>query len=358
MADARADNSINTIQTRLDKSQVQEAERCFDMLPDGRTLTDAVNHLLRAWTEGEKPMALDDAILEHESAMKLDGLRKTTISGAKSKLKRFANETGFGSVRIDQISSDDILSWLNDLPSGSALQYRLAVSGLWTFAVDRKWCRNNIVIRDIVPKKQLKAAKNRDRGPIEILSNQQVRAILRAVSDDGVSLARWAVAIFAGLRPESEINRIDWENVDFEEKVIHIDESKVRHHFRKVRMSENLIEWLRMAKGQPFKLTRAQLKTGKRAAGYKSGLVRKEGSEDAIIDQGLPPMPPDICRHTYGSNFYAKTKSYNETSDQMGNSVRVLKEHYKRALTDSSVRAFWNIRPSNTLGEQKLKVVS
>ena len=89
------------------------------------------------------------------------------------------------------------------------------------------------------------------RGRPGILSAQQVKGLLAAAEDE----LRPAIAIglFAGLRPESEIWRLDWSEMDFAAKHIDVsaDASKNRgdetegaaHRF--VTMQPNLIAWLK-----------------------------------------------------------------------------------------------------------------
>jgi hypothetical protein len=55
----------------------------------------------------------------------------------------------------------------------------------------------------------------------------------------------FALGLFAGLRPESEVWPLDWNQIDFKDKTVDVNQSKNLAGERFVKMSENLIEWLR-----------------------------------------------------------------------------------------------------------------
>jgi hypothetical protein len=55
----------------------------------------------------------------------------------------------------------------------------------------------------------------------------------------------FALGLFAGLRPESEVWPLDWNQIDFKDKTVDVNRSKNLAGERFVKMSENLIEWLR-----------------------------------------------------------------------------------------------------------------
>lgn len=350
MADQRVVGSLNTVQTRLSHEQVREAELCFDLLPGNTTLTDAVKRLVKAWNKGERPAVMRDALVEHLDAMEKRGKRAKTVRGRGSEIRRFIRENDFAEVPIDQIEADMVQVWLESLPVKSFTTYRRALSGLWTYAVKRQWCKINIIESIEVPELD-------DDSEVEVLSIEQVSSMLRAAVADGKSLAWTAVAIFAGLRPEAELQYLAWDDVDFRSNHISVNRSKRRTHHRHVTMHPTLKAWLKLATGQGFDLTRSDLKHVKRAAGYKSGLVRTEGGDDWKADQRLAPYSADITRHTFGSFLYGRELNYNEVADQMGNSASIVKKHYRRALPSHKVEAFWNLTPEIVLGKKKLEAV-
>lgn len=352
MADRRVVNNTQTVSTRLTHEQVREAEKCFDRLPAGTSLTDAVDRLVEGWNKGERPEPMRDALVGHLEAMEKRGCSTSTLRGTRSKVKRFIDENDFAEVPIDQVVKDDVESWLNTLTIKSFNGYRLALSGLWSYAVERKWCKTNIV-SGITAKTDKEIRKKRK---IEALSVEQVRAMLRAASADGKSLAWTAVAIFAGLRPESELQHFTWNDVDMRADNIHVNENGKTGE-RHVKMHPTLKAWLQIATGQKFNLSRADLKHVKRAAGYRSGLVRTEGRDDHNADKGLAKYPTDITRHTFGSFLYGRELSYNLVADQMGNSVAIVKKHYKKSLPEDQVERFWNLTPGEVLGEKQLEAV-
>lgn len=353
MSDDRVVNNSRVVQTRLTPEQVAEAERCFDRLPGNVTLTDAVDRIIGAWNKGERPLPMRDALVEYLDDMEERECRERSITSARDKIIRFIRENDFYEVPVDQIVTDDVKQWLKSLTPGSFNGHRLGLSGFWSFAVARKWCKRNIV-SEITARKGNKARVSKR---IEVLSIEQVQAMLRAAVADGKSLAWTATAIFGGLRPESELRYLTWDAVDFRGNNIYIERSKTESAERHVKMHPTLKSWLRLATGQNFNMSRADLKHVKRAAGYKSGLVRTEGGDDWEADQGLTPYSADITRHTFGSFLYGRELNYNEVADQMGNSASIVKRHYKKALPEEQVERFWNLTPAQVLGKKKLEAV-
>jgi integrase len=75
-----------------------------------------------------------------------------------------------------------------------------------------------------------------------ILTVIEARALLLAAETDFIPAL--SLGLFAGLRPESEIWRLDWSNIKLAKRIIDIDQSKNTMSHRHVRIPENLAAWL------------------------------------------------------------------------------------------------------------------
>src|SRR5205823_5459828 len=106
---------------------------------------------------------------------------------------------------------------------------------LFSYATKRGYCLSN-------PAKDTSKAKHVAKPP-GILTAAQAASLL--VNAEPEILPAIALGLFAGLRPESEVWRLDWAHIDFETGLIDVaaDRTKSARN-RWVKMSENLIAWL------------------------------------------------------------------------------------------------------------------
>lgn len=56
--------------------------------------------------------------------------------------------------------------------------------------------------------------------------------------------------------------------------------------------------------------------------------------------------PQNALRHTFGSHYYALTKSISETAYEMGNSEGVVRRHYVNAVEDDDCKRLWRLTPA------------
>ena len=75
-----------------------------------------------------------------------------------------------------------------------------------------------------------------------ILSIAEVRALLAAATPE--FLPAIVLGLFAGLRPESEVWRLRWEDINLEERLIDVAHSKNTAGHRYVKIEEALAQWL------------------------------------------------------------------------------------------------------------------
>jgi hypothetical protein len=63
---------------------------------------------------------------------------------------------------------------------------------------------------------------------------------------------------------------------------------------------------------------------------------------------GLLPWPKDVLRHCFGSYWLAVHRDRAHLAELMGNSLAVIKVHYRRAIPPSVAKEYWELTP---LGE-------
>jgi integrase/recombinase XerD len=177
-----------------------------------------------------------------------------------------------------------------------------------------------------------------------ILTVSEARALLEAATPEFVPVI--ALGLFAGLRPEAEIWRLDWSHIDLDTREIDVQKSKNLASHRFVKISYNLAAWLapHAKKKEPICLAdepyfRRMRETRERAA--------KRLEADGIDAEGLRQWSKDCLRHTFASMHYAAYKSATETAEQLGHAgnLRMFHRHYRNRVKEAEALAFWQIYP-------------
>lgn len=222
---------------------------------------------------------------------------------------------------------------------------RTKLSQFLNFSKLKGWVENN-------PLEGIKIERP-PRAAVEIFDVKQVNRILGAANQSehrAIVLPYALFCLFAGLRPNSEAEQLQWKDIHFATGDIHVraDTSKTREE-RFVPMEANLIAWLGTCPvrnhgpiiGKSFWQFRMAWEEVKRVAGYKVG---------AVPERGWPALaqewPADAMRHTYASMWLAVHKSRAELAGHMGNSEATIKTHYRRAIREDVAKAFWGIVPA------------
>ncbi len=196
------------------------------------------------------------------------------------------------------------------------------------------------------------ARRKVQRSQVAVYTVEQVKALLDcAWKHDREMVPYFAIAIFAGLRPDvrSEITRLDWEDVNFENKQIRVgknfDNKTGTRRF--VEMEENLLAWLEPWKNAtgpvvPPNLVRRRryLTRGK----YLSPEKTPSEKWNELVPNGEKAR--DITRHTYGSYLEGKYRDRNKVMANMGHlDTSTYEQHYRNARSPQEAEAFWNLRP-------------
>jgi len=178
------------------------------------------------------------------------------------------------------------------------------------------------------------------RAAIAVATVKQVGAVLDACPV-GI-LPGIALATFAGLRPESEMMRLDYAQVKLDRGFIEVMASKSKTAMRRlVRVHPTLRAWLLHAHGGavpvsgpvwPAKVTaRRRWREVREACGWNSK---------------SNPWPQDLLRHSYASYLLASNNDAAATAEQLGHmTTAMLYQHYREVVTREDAAAFWAVLP-------------
>src|SRR5215470_14874186 len=212
-----------------------EAIECSELLqPYGKSLRDAAKFYaahLKTITGSRK---VKEIVADLLAARAADGMSRRYLGDLRVRLGRFV--LSFGEEMIAGISASRIDQWLRGLGVGAVTRntFRRRLAVLFSFAKRRGYVTEN-------PIANVERAKEQE-VEIEILSVGRVARLLESASSE--MLPFWAIGAFAGLR-RAEIERLTWNEVDFEAGVIEVKGSKSKTASRRlVTIQPNLCEWL------------------------------------------------------------------------------------------------------------------
>jgi integrase len=178
-----------------------------------KTITDAaefyVDYLERVRRCKTTVREVASELLE---ARRKDGRSEVYLRDLRNRLCVFCRD--FGSQPLAAVSSRELANWLRNV-NGSPVtraNFRRNISVLFGYAVDEGMIDNN-------PVERVKKPKLVDKPP-EIFSVDQIAALLcsaNTLAPDVVPML--TIGAFAGLR-ESEIKRLDWEEVNLQRHYI------------------------------------------------------------------------------------------------------------------------------------------
>ena len=302
--------------------RVEAVEGAGLLLPFGKTLRDAVKFYLAHLRAVSSSKSVREVIAELLAVRAADGVSARYLSDLRQRLARF--ETAFGDTMIASLSAKQISDWLRALGLAPLTRntFRLRLAALFSFARRSGYVKES-------PLGDVEKAKER-AGEIEILTVAQTARLLESASAE--TLPYWAIGAFAGLRV-AEIERLAWEEVDFERGLIEIKAAKAKTGSRRhVHIQPNLAEWLAPCRDATGPVCPIGLRKKLDADRERAGL--------------LAHWPQNALRHSFGSYHLARFPDAAALALQMGNSPAMIFKHYRELVKPADAAKYWHIRPA------------
>ena len=308
-----------------------DAVRAIERLkPYGVTLNQAVSDYI-ARIEATRKSVTFKVMFEAYQAFSGAKVRKGQVISPsyarqlKDALQRFP---GIQAKMLPTISSEDIERELAGVPSSSRNAVLRCVRAAFNYAItERKWATESPIRKSMFW----------DTGEkrIEILSNRQVcRLLLACIKTDPELLPYHLLGFFAGIRPDQELGKLRWENIQMNETVIRVPAEVAKTHYeRYIDIEPTLAAWLEFAGVQKAGLITPKTNLIKRLRAIR----RRAGIKDWIQDG---------ARHTYATNWMALHKDEDRCRDNMGHRTKdELQKHYRKHIPLKEAKRFWEILP-------------
>jgi integrase len=238
---------------------------------------------------------------------------------------------------ICDVTSSELEHLLEGLPSAARNAKMRRLRSVFNFSIKRDWMRENTN-----PISKLDFADGR-RAEVEVFPVDIVQKLLEHTLNDDLEFLPYRIfTFFCGIRPEGELERLDWSDVRIAEKtvVLRTEITKTRRK-RFVDLSDNAIEWLTEYRARGGNMIGSvapwtpQVRRTKHRTGYKAAGITK------WIQQG--------ARHTYCSFWLALHKDANKLVLQSGHTdADTMWTRYHAGVTEAEAKKFWELRPCRT----------
>lgn len=326
-----ARDNFGTSLASLTPSRIATAAEAFKLLDGhGIDLLDAVRSHIALHTQRIASVTLGDAFDAFSSSKAAKSLKyRREIGQAKRTFE------GLLGRMVCDITPGELTTILDELPPGSRNAKMRRLRSVFNLAIKRGWMGSgtNPVLR-------MDFADTHPRE-VETYTSTEVRSMLECAYDNDLALLPFLVfATFAGVRPEGELQKLEWSDVHFgmhSQIVIRPEVSKTRRR-RFVDLSENAIQWIEAYRSHGGSLN------GKVVPFSVSILHRKRRENRAAA--GVTKSIQQGLRHTYCSNWLALHKDVNVLVLQSGHdSPDTMWRNYHRGVTEPEAREFWSIMP-------------
>jgi len=330
--------------SRMERMDAESARAILS--PLGATLLQAAQFYAKNSNVIRSAKTINEVVVEVVAVKTAKGRSLRYQGDLRNRLEKFASDTRFTGHLVHEIQPQEIDEWLTsfDPPIVAVTQnnYLAALSVMFNFAIGRKYAITNPV------QEVEEATENRGRPGILTLVESQVLMESAVEFGDKQMIASIAIDLFAGLRPNSELWRLDWSNVQVEADLpeIGVFNSKNFGSERHVPIEENLGAWLKpLAKPSgPVSLIGDAYYW--RLQDIRKLAVSKFADQSQCLQ--LARWPGDVLRHTYASMHYAKFKNGPLTVHNLGHgvSMAMFKQRYHARVRESDAQAFWQISPT------------
>lgn len=290
-------------------------------------LSHAVDFYVAKNPSSAMPKLVPDVVSEFLAAKRQDKLSERYIEDCKNRLERFA---GAFKGYISNIETQNIEDWLRSLSVGKRTRnnYRTIVATLFGFAKTRRYLPKGETEADAVPKVKSTG------GPIGVFTPQELGKLLYKAGDK--TLPAFALGAFAGLR-QAEILRLNWEDIDFTEKLVHVSATKSKTGQRRyVPILPALGAWLQPRSKKSGRIIPfASAKTLSAAMRSVTTVAQVEWKHNGL-------------RHSYASYRVAVIKDIPQVSLEMGNSPQVIISNYRELVTEKKGKEWFAVMPSQS----------
>ncbi len=336
--------------TSLNESQLRESEQAYKDLGEAYSLREVTEFYLKHHRPPEFTISIKDGLKHYLDDKEREGVREPTRKKTRTILRSFSRFTE--DALVHTITEVSVKSYLKTLRSrdGSTVakkktwnNHRNEIASFFIWAgerdlsTNRPWTFNNPVEGITVHSAKRIAEERPDIATTKTDTTKELFSYLMNYKDG--SLVKWfALAYFAGIRPSIDNGEL-YKLSAREEELINLTTGRIMipadvaktKDSRPIKMSENLIAWLKAYEGKPIMPPNLITDYPK---------IRKKFN-----------LQTDETRHSFISYHIALHRSIGNTAQEAGNSERMIKKHYLDHRPAEEGAEFFSIIPDMKAGK-------
>jgi integrase len=336
--EARRDN-FGVSLTAMTPARITEASEAYKLLdPHQIGLLDAV----RGFLDGHK---------QRTASIPFGQLFDLFIEAKTRKSQRYRDQLRWAKDRMEamhgKVASDITVRDLDAILEGEKATVKNAfmryLRAVFNWGLKRDYLASNPIAKmdfeEVV------------KGDTEIFEPKKVQALLDdCLENDLAFLPFRVVGFFCGVRPDGELPRLDWTDLDWSDKVLKLRaEITKKKRLRFVDVSDNALSWLQeyRQRGGKTEGPLVPFNSDELRDHHRENWARVVGvSEDGRpkrrwIQQGM--------RHSFCSYWLALHGDIDRLVIQSGHeSKEVMWRNYYRATTKAKAEKFWDILPQTS----------
>lgn len=314
-------------------SVAHEFARAFDIL-GGANIVEAARYYKKHVDVDLPQVTAAGAVEKFRQAKEAEGMSAMYLKDIRGLLGDFAKDF---QCPLSSIQPEDLREYLNAKRVGlvSKENRRRILVVLFNFAKAQGWLRaSQETAADALGTYKIKQRE------VEIYTPGEISRLLNVADADFMPYI--ALLAFGGVRREELHKGLSWDAINFDRGTITVPASIAKTaRKRKIVMHENLLEWL-----APFRV--------------KSGPIfdidpRKRIAK--IVKAAKVKWKRNALRHSFGSYRMEQTKNEGQVALEMGNSPKVVKDHYFEIVDERAARDYWSIKPLPK-GDRKIVAIA
>lgn len=314
-----------------------------------KTVREIVDELI-ATKQALKESRLKSGGMKDPDKLKAELKRDRYLCDLRYRLGSFADDF---QRNLSAVAGSEMQDWLHGLKLGpqSYLNFRTVIGTLFKFAK-----RRGYLARDNDEAERIEKVDG-NGGEITIYSPAELQRLIKAAPRS--FLPCLVIGAFAGLR-SSEIERLEWKDVDLKRKFIKVLGARKRGtpSRRVVPIADCLAVWLddhARASGKVWTGTHDEFYDAQQATAmatkYPHHTIKPVSEKPPIIDSGAKlegevlEWKHNALRHSFISYRLAEVQNVNQVALEAGNSATTIDAHYKELVTPEQAREWFGVRP-------------
>jgi integrase len=324
---ARRDNFGNSL-VAMTPARIAEASEALKILsPHGTSLLDAVRDYVRRHQEKTASKPWKEVFGEYLAMPKRRSPKYSRdLKEAQESMRCFDEKL------IVEITAPQIDKALTAFAPSTRNAKMRVLRAVFNLGIKRGYLAENPIGR-------LDFAEL-ETGEVEVFTVDQTARILKAaLKNDFELLPFFVFGFFCGIRPDGELQKLDWSRVHLAEKQIVIPPEVAKTKRRRfVDISDNAIAWLEAYRRQGGSFSGKVVPCGKSSLTQRRRALQSKAKIDKWIQQGM--------RHSFCSYWLMKHEDANRLVLQSGHTdADTMWERYHRGVTKTEAEKFWTIRP-------------